>query len=263
MIESAARLWWVARNRYQGPVIFQTVLPKFPDYAQRFFSLLGVSPVVLDGAEGVRVRSLIVPDAAAMERGGVHRSFLLPFQQIAEASAQKTGPERLFVSRGRGVGVVFGEATVQKALRKEGFAVLDPTRATLPEQIAAFANAREIVGCTGSAMHNVLYSRQAARVAFLCRSGSIAPTFPAIDQALESYESFYIYAALNPLPTTSGLMSPRLIDSEACCRHLFEAGFLSRLPKIDPRDLVEERDLYMREWRRLHDAKTPPKGRAP
>ncbi|NDW03758.1 glycosyltransferase family 61 protein [Jiella pacifica] len=264
MIESTARLWWVALNRYQGPVIFQTVQPEVPDYAQRFFSLLGIRPVFLDGAEGVRVRSLIVPQAAAMERGGVHRSFTLPFQQIAEGSRGKSGPERLYVSRGQGVGAVFGERTVQNVLRREGFAVLDPTRATLPEQIAAFANAREIVGCTGSAMHNVLYCRQAEKVAYLCRGGTIPPTFPAIDQAFASYESFYIYAALNPLPSTSGLMSPHLIDSEACCRHLFEAGFLSKPPQVDPRDLVEERDLYMREWRRLHDAKTlPAEGRTP
>ncbi|MCE7028895.1 glycosyltransferase family 61 protein [Jiella avicenniae] len=263
MIESTARLWWVALNRFKGPVLFQTIDREIPEYAQRFFSLLGIKPVFLNGSEGVRVRSLIVPDAAAMERGGIHRTFTLPFQHLAERSTAQTGPEKLYVSRGQGVGVVFGELTVQNALRKDGFAVLDPTRATLAEQIAAFANAREIVGCTGSAMHNVLFCRRAAKVAYLCRGAAIPLTFPAIDQALGSHESFYVYAALNPLPATSGLMSPHLIDSQACCRHLFEAGFLSRPPQIDLRDLVEERDLYMREWRRLHDAKTAPRGRAP
>ena len=255
MIESTARLWWVVLNQFKGPVIFQTVLPEVPDYARSFFSLLGIEPVFLDGSKGVRVRSLIVPDAAAMERGEVHRSFTLPFQHLADRANGKGGPEKLYVSRGQGVGAVFGERTLENILRMEGFAVLDPTRATLAEQIAAFAHAREIIGCTGSAMHNVLYCRRAAKVAYLCRGGAITPTFPAIDAALGSYESFYIYAALNPLPLTSGLMSPQLIDSEACCRHLFDAGFLSKRPQVAPRDLVEERDLYMREWRRLHDAK--------
>nr|WP_255700116.1 glycosyltransferase family 61 protein [Jiella avicenniae] len=256
MVESTTRLWWIVQNQYQGPVIFQMIGGSVPQFARKFFSLLGIDARFVDARTGFRVRSLIIPAVAAVERGTVHEAFVTPFQHLAKSFETPSQSRRIFVSRGQGVGAVFGEGTVQKALQSEGFEVLDPTQATLEEQVAAFASATEIVGSVGSAMHNVVYCRNARRIAYISRSLAVSPTFPAIDGALNSYDSYYIYAALSPLPVHSGLRGPYLIDSENCCKGLASAGFIPANFRVDPRDLVDERDLYMAEWCRLQSSAT-------
>jgi hypothetical protein len=92
-------------------------------------------------------------------------------------------------------------------------------------------------------------------VAYLARGGAVSPTFPAIDGALGFFQSYYIYASLNPLPVyRPGLRGPFLIDSQMCCQCLASAGFIPEKASVSPHDLLEERDLYMDEWRRLYDA---------
>lgn len=255
VIETTTRLWWVVENNYKGPVVFQMMGMKVPTFAEEFFGLLGIRPVFVRGKKGVRAGSLIVPDVSAVERGWVSRAFIAPFQRLAEMCEARNSAERIFVLRGEGVAPAVGEGTLQELLQEEGYVTVDPARISLRQQIAAFAGAREIVGLVGSAMHNIVYSRKARRVAYISRTNSISNTFPSIDSALNAFDSYYIYAQLNPLPLHGGLRGPYLIDTLSCQEYLKKSRFLARDREISAKSLVQERESYMREWTRIFEEK--------
>lgn len=255
MVETTARLWWVVESGYKGPVIFQVMSTGIASFARTFFSMLGIDAVFVPRNTAVRIGRLTIPGASLVVQVWASKAFTRPFREVAKKLPSTGRGERLYVVRGRGVGSAFGEATVQKALEREGFQTLDPTEASLQEQIAAFANARQIVGVIGSAMHSLAYCQRAEQVGYLARSATISTTFPAIDDAIGSYDSHYLVNVLNPLPPHPNLQGPFLIDAEACCDQLAETGYLRRRSQVDLRDVIAERDLYMREWWRIESAR--------
>lgn len=187
MVESTARLWWTVENRDPAPVIFHTLGNRIPGFARRFMELAGITPVFLTPDQCCAVDSLVVPSAASIERIGAAPVWMRIFDALREnvgTDGQGRTGELLFVSRGTGVAPVFGEATVQAALIAQGYEVLDPTQASLEDQVRAFARAQKIVGFVGSAMHNVVYAAHARQIAYLARVGAISATYPITDQAI-------------------------------------------------------------------------------
>lgn len=254
MLESMTRVWWAVENDFRGPVLFQTIGDKVPQFARKLIDMAGLDAVFVSGDECWEVRNLIVPDVALVERSWANPRWKSPFRKIrdfAESTAEHSKNDLLFVSRGSGTATVHGETEIQQELQKQGYKTLDPGNASIEEQIIAFSRARKIVGFVGSAMHNVVYSNRVQHVAYLMRGQSVSASFPIIDQCIGQYDSTYVYAARTPLPLKGNLAGPYFVDAEECCMSLFDAGLLSEKPQIDLRALIRARDDYMADWMRI------------
>ena len=229
MLESMSRIWWAIDNNFKGPIIFQVIGTQIPDFVRTILSLAELNPIFIMSNDCLEIERLIVPEAALVERAWAHCKFLSPFEKIYKNIMQNSYSQKsqfLYVLRGSGVRPVSGEHKVILALKSCGFDVLDPTTASIEDQILAFANAKVIVGCIGSAMHNIVYAKNAKKVIYLARSNSVSPSYPIIDRCIGTFESSYIYSALpSSFPVDSPLFKFQ-IDADTCLSMLSELGLI-------------------------------------
>jgi len=78
-----------------------------------------------------------------------------------------TESTRLFVLRGGYVRKLFEEEKLAELARTKGYVVLDANKASFEQQIAAFKNARVVIGAMGSALANLVYTLPGAKVIVL------------------------------------------------------------------------------------------------
>ena len=74
------------------------------------------------------------------------------------ASIPADGPEKLYISRSRlpeRRGALVGEEALEQRLAEEGYTIYHPQAHSIPEQIAAYKAARQIIAAEGSALHLV------------------------------------------------------------------------------------------------------------
>ena len=82
------------------------------------------------------------------------------FQPKAMRGDHQRGPERLFVSRARiERRRLSNEAALHDGLRARGFRIINPETLGLQGQIAAFQDARLVVGVHGAALSNIVWCR--------------------------------------------------------------------------------------------------------
>jgi capsular polysaccharide biosynthesis protein len=224
-LESMARTWWAIDNNFTGPIVFQLMGNKVPEFAIKLLKMAGLNPVFVYAGDCLKINTLIVPDAAFVERSWAHSKFMVPFKKISDNLAFNSefrGDVSLYVSRGFGVTPISGEIKIIHELKNRGFKILDPSLTSIEDQIAAFASAKFIVGCIGSAMHNVVYARRAEKVIYLARNNSVSPSYPIIDRCIEGYHSTYIYSGFNTPITSENPSSKLQINSSYCLSMLSE-----------------------------------------
>jgi capsular polysaccharide biosynthesis protein len=66
---------------------------------------------------------------------------------------------KLFIRRNAALRRIHNEPAVEGALVARGFRLIEPERLTFDEQVAAFSQARMVVGATGAAMANLIFCR--------------------------------------------------------------------------------------------------------
>ena len=126
---------------------------------------------------GVRYAPLIA-EAAALFRHGVEKAG----HNLSSSSA----PARIYLTRAGFGRRLTNRDKLQAMAEAAGFITVQPEKMSLPEQIAMFANAREIAGEYGSAFHTALFSPPGTIVCGL-RGSQIHPGFlqSAIGAVLE------------------------------------------------------------------------------
>ena len=98
---------------------------------------------------GVRYAPLLA-DAVALFKRGVEKA--------GYSLALSSAPSRIYLARGGGNRRLMNRDALQAMAETAGFTCLQPERMSLPDQMAMFANAREIAGEYGSAFHTALFS---------------------------------------------------------------------------------------------------------
>jgi hypothetical protein len=168
LLETTCRLW--ALDQLEGKVDSVLFVPfrgkggwRARDRYQAFLDLLtdGV-PVTITG-KPVKVEELIVPDpgfghGARVLGSPAFRSFIRG--RIADKIAPR-GPEKIYISRTRLLdkrGGVFGEDRIEALMAENGYEIYHPQQHTIPEQLAVYRAAREVVSLDGSALHLVAFA---------------------------------------------------------------------------------------------------------
>ncbi len=146
---------------------YQTIVPPLKGWQSRHFELFGTRPTVV--ADDVLHADEIVYTSAMHHF--LHRPNFnyrdLQIRQLAGAGVDHRGTRRrrLYLRRATGGRrVMVSERRLMARLIRAGFEVVDPARLSVDAQIRLFAEAEAVVGISGSAFANALYSAQGTLV---------------------------------------------------------------------------------------------------
>jgi hypothetical protein len=148
-------------------------------------------------------RVLYVADPPLELTGNLHSTARAAFARLARLGAHSTieTSPRLFLSR---AGIperrLDRQAEIEALMRRHGFAIVQPERLSLADQIRLVANAEMVAGLSGSAMHNLVFAREQTR-ALLLASRSY---FVAIDRYVAKADDQFGYVFGDPLPKLRG-----------------------------------------------------------
>jgi hypothetical protein len=123
------------------------------------------------------------------------RELLLP------AGLAATAGRGVYVTRGqtRNNRVVRNEADVVGALTARGFAVIDPSRMTVREQIEAFATADVIVAPHGAALANLVFASPGSAVVELFPAGHARADYWMLANGVPGLDYFYLMGTGRPV----------------------------------------------------------------
>ena len=204
LLESTTRLWWPLKESFKGPIVFQNtrLSQPLPDFAARFFDLLGLTDQIHLATQSLTFDRVVVPERSFVIKGGIHESFRLPFVAAGRAAELRPSMRRgrfdgnyagLYLSRTRfPTRRSFGEKRLQKIFVDAGFAVAHLEEMPLEQQIQLVRRYKTIAGVGGSAFHNILFDETSKKTIAICRDYDINPNFFMIDEIMEN-DATYIY----------------------------------------------------------------------
>lgn len=189
LTESLGRLW--ALDQLKGPLDGIVFLPEqgfgkgqdlaLKAYQQQFVDLLGIDLPVRVLNRATLVETLEVPGpgfAIGPMLTGTAKFRAFVRDRLAPQVAPE-GLERLYISRSGldpGLGGVLDEAAIESHLTQAGYQVFHPQDHSLPDQIARYRAARQIVALDGSALHLLAFvAREHQQIALIARRSGSAP----------------------------------------------------------------------------------------
>ena len=196
LLETTSRLWALDQlDRKADSVVFFPFRGKggrrARDRYRAFIDLLtdGVPTSIIN--KPFTVEELIVPDP-----GFGHGPRLLGspgfrdfIRTRIESRISPEGPEKIYISRTRLLdkrGGVFGEERIEALMAENGFEIYHPQQHTIPEQLAVYRAARQVVSLDGSALHLVAFAAQpGVKVGIVMRRH--APLIAGLGHHLEAF----------------------------------------------------------------------------
>lgn len=180
VVETLTTLW--AEEQVDG-LVFHKYLKRpwaVDAWQRRLLDLAGYPGVpvrVADGRTSLRVETLVVPDRSVVAHGWAHPQAHEVWERVAVPFRGRGGPERVFLSR-TGHNEARRAEGHRSALRSTpewdraldawfagaGFEVVRPEVLTVDDQLALVADAQEVAGASGSALHLSAFAPTTARV---------------------------------------------------------------------------------------------------
>lgn len=162
LIESLSRLWAIKHLKRVDGIVFilRSIEAPIASFVQALFELLLEDIPIYIAYEPTRFEILAVPQQITSPHGVIlnHSAFSSIFYNLREHVTVTSNkyPEKIYVSRSRlGVheGRILGERHIEKTLSEHGYTIIHPQDLTVNEQLAFYANARQIIFADGSAIH--------------------------------------------------------------------------------------------------------------
>jgi capsular polysaccharide biosynthesis protein len=205
LLETTNRLWWCLAQEFRGPIIFQNTGPRrgVPDFAQRYFALLGLADRIIIAEQPLGFDRIVVPHRSYIGQRRFHDEFHAPFLAaaaaaerlpLAEDDAFAAGMAGLYLSRTRFTNrSSVGEPLVEKKFSDAGFYIAHTQELPLQAQILLVRRHTKIAGIAGSAFHNILFSEGGMQPIYICKDYDINANYFMIDELMKN-DGIYIYA---------------------------------------------------------------------
>ncbi|WP_298973114.1 glycosyltransferase family 61 protein [uncultured Roseobacter sp.] len=277
LLESTTRFWALDElaDRVDGIIFTQFrsggVRQARKRYAPFLNILSGGKPLRIL-RDPTRVENLIVADP-----GFGHHSRITGsprYRQYTRAKVAQAvnpeGPERLYVSRSAladNRGGIFGEPVIEEIMRANGYAIFHPQDHSIPDQLAHYRAARELVCLDGSALHLTAYALQpGARVGMILRRHSALLEGLAKQLELFADAKVHVFDALRAswVDESAKRVDFRSIgelDFGKLRALLIENEFIADVPAIDPLQEPDIQNILQSmnrgEMRRVPVATTP------
>lgn len=228
LLESLSRCWALDRLP-NAPLVFHApTVNRTPEFFAAFLDRLGIGPDRVHLLnQPTRIDRLHVPDAAIELKRRAYGAARETFGRIAGESVTPSD-QPLYVSRARlpdSKRLVIGEDVLEGILSAEGFAIIHPETMTIDEQVRAFSHHTTIVGPIGSAMHNIVFNRSAAKVAYLV--GTLPSFNYMLCDSLIGAQSSYIRSSDFNDRDGLGRSTPLRMRLQDACAGLASIGLLN------------------------------------
>lgn len=168
LVEMLPKAWLgsrLLRQRHPSFVLAENdILP----LAREALGGIGINPFAVSATDNSPVRCDTLAVIDGLTHHGVYQSPLCAQALAALAAPVAPGTQRkLFIPRHAATRPLHNQDAVAAALAARGFAIADPARLTLREQIALFKGANVVVGPLGAALTNTAFCRPGSRVVAL------------------------------------------------------------------------------------------------
>ena len=205
LLETTNRLWWCLAEQFRGPIIFQNTKPRLgmPDFARRYFALLGLADRVVIAEQSLGFDRVVIPHRSYIGQRSFHDEFHVPFLAagaaaerlpLAESDTFGAGMTGLYLSRTRFANrSSLGEPLVEKYFADSGFYIAHTQELPLEKQILLVRRHRKIAGIAGSAFHNILFSEGRLQPVYICKDYDININYFMIDELMQN-DGTYIYS---------------------------------------------------------------------
>lgn len=148
-----------------------------PRYVRESLSLLGISEANLRATDTERIRgSMIVCSPEETYVSPWALKFIR--DNLLGVSSKRQFSEKLLLIRSDSVGrIILNKSCVQDVLERRGFEAIDPGTLSLPDQIAAFAAAKQVVSVHGAALTNIVFCAPGTRIVEIMPKHWIGPAY--------------------------------------------------------------------------------------
>ena len=191
--------WGILRESMPETVPDALVVNTGASYCRQLLSMVGVTSSSYRLIEsrkhlGLRADRLLAPSITNSHMLAPRWTTAWLREHLPPASATAGRPTRLYLTRGRRKNSrsVTNEDEVLAALRPFGFAVVDPGKLSVQEQIDTFAAADVVVGAHGAGLTNLNFSPEGLRVLELFAPHYLNPSFWSIASNIASSHYRYL-----------------------------------------------------------------------
>ena len=238
LLESLARCWSIVDQIKKAK--YYLVHPwnnncLNPKHVTLFFDLLGIDKnKIIYFEEPTIIKRVIVAQAAFQIRSHVFSRYRNIFRHIVEKLdikidlVQQT-EQPLYFSRSLlsdKSRKVRGEHKLERILTKHGFQIVHPQFIPIKEQIYLINRHKYIMGCIGSAMHNLLFSLSPKMVTYFT---SVYPNgnYLLIDKCLDISSTYVKSLTVDKKCNKSGFQKNNVLNFDLIIEHLKNNNFIS------------------------------------
>jgi capsular polysaccharide biosynthesis protein len=241
LTESTSRLW--ARSAHPElsglDVCFAGFAQGFKRVAnaESFLASVAAPPRLLPARGVARIAKCFVPAPSFVNRAAAHVGHLTATREVAATLLPRERPRLsarpVYLSRSRLANVdraIVNEKEFEAVLARGGVRIAHPQDMSLREQIVLFNTHAVLLGCAGSALHNLMFALAGREITtYILSEGAPNRNCLMID-AIVGNASRYLCVLRSAATTDPTSTARRLeIDIDATTEYLVSSGVLPRL----------------------------------
>ena len=260
LLESLARIWYLAQADPSVRVVFQypdPANPNAPEWAFRFLEAFGVPRhriVVLDVP--TRLRRMIVPEPLFELQFAAYEQAAQPYRAVAsnvvgdaKPTTQPVYLSRRFLSTKQRMTV--NEDELEEILRDNGFLIVYPEKMSFEDQVRLFNRHTDIFSTTGSAAHNVLFALNKPSLHILANELRFSPNYYLCSHLAGAPTTFINCLSTRGLPRLDEAVrsTPDFIELPKIVEYLSIRGYLTKPMGVSSVNVGAARqDRYYETW---------------
>lgn len=234
ILEHMNRAWCLTDKKYKNMkvvIVDEIGAGKINDYIYVLLGLLGVKKeniILLD--KTTQFRNVFIPTPGFDLSAYYTNAYRDMYNKMAVSVDDGEIYEKIYLSRTKMPldRLTYGEKTIEKIFKKNGFNIVYPETLPLKEQIALVKNCRVLAGCAGTALHLALFMKQGGTVIQIKRNTPLvdnADTQYVIDMA-KGLDSIFVAGSQESVPTDHWSLTPQIIGLTEYMKKFFdENGF--------------------------------------
>lgn len=192
IIDVLCRFWWFDNEEYKKYKIAYISKDWSSDgisgnYLEILQLLLGkdVKDRLLFITEPTAFEKILIPEPSFTFGDNYHQEYKSIIDSIIQNAnlPSVNNLRKIYLSRtGIHQYTEVGEKEIEELFKQNGYAVIHPEQLTFFEQVQVLQEAEEIVGMSGSNMHNIIFARDNASITIINRAGAFNPPQIRIDK---------------------------------------------------------------------------------
>lgn len=231
LVEYINRAWCLSDKKYQNMkivIVNEIGCEKINDYIYVLLGLLGIKSkniILLD--KTTRFRNVYIPSPAFDISAYYTDAARCMFDNIAKNTPDKNEQyDKIYLSRTAMPADrhTYGEKTIQKIFKKNGYKIIWPEKLPLVEQIALVKNCKYLAGCAGTALHLAWFMKPGGTVIQIKRNTAMQDNADTqyLINTVKGVDSVFVAASVERAKTEHYSLTPQIIGMTKYMKQFFD-----------------------------------------